>query len=124
MLVSKREWLPCDAFKVRDRRCAARLPTDLSVTLQVPAGTFTAVTLNLSRTGILLGGEATAKPGEACQMHIFSAYGLISAQGDVVRADSGEVAVRFREMSDAHAALVELILANVTESLPRPNVWD
>ena len=124
MLVSKREWLPCDAFSVRERRRAARLPTDLSVTLQVPAGTFTAVTLNVSRTGILLGGEASAKPGETCQMHVFTAFGLISATGEVVRADSGEMAVRFREISEAHAALLDLVITSATETLPRPAVWD
>ena len=78
-----------------ERRYAKRIPLTHSVTLELPSGVFRAATVDINVNGILLEVDGPAQVGDACQIHLFTAQGLLRLPGQVARTLPGRVGIRF-----------------------------
>ena len=93
-----------------ERRYAKRVPLQHSVTLVLPSGAFPATTVDINVGGILLQMDGPAQVGDACQIHLFTAQGLLHLAGAVVRTPTGRVAIRFGAMTPDQACGVRQMI--------------
>ena len=87
-----------------------RIPAEIPVTVQVPAGVYSGSVRDASPEGSFLRTDAPVEVGQECQLHMFTQHGAIVLKGAVVRTTSDGFGLRLARLARDEEARLKRVL--------------